>query len=191
MALYGSSVEYSLHCLLLLIDGMGQSKASSLDLAEFQGLSPTYVAKLFTQLKDAGLVNAIEGANGGYVLSRPANQITVLDVVNALEGEKPMFQCRDVRFQCAVFGEEPPVWATKGLCSIHAVMLQAEQRMRQTLGEHTLADLAQRVVRKAPKSFSMEVQGWFSSRKQPRAETSRDAMGKAEGKNRKLPGCRS
>ena len=165
MALYSASVEYGLHCLLYLVDASGNAKASSNDLAEFQGISPSYVAKLFTQLKTAGLVRSIEGAQGGYQLARPAQDITVLDVVEALEGEKPLFQCKEIRRQCALFDSLPPGWATKGVCSIHAVMLEAESRMKQSLANHTLADLSQRVDRKAPKTFSMNVNAWFEDRR--------------------------
>ena len=96
MALYGSSVEYGLHCLLYLVDSSADAKASSVDLAELQGISPSYVAKLFTELKSAGIVTAAEGARGGYQLARPAEDITVLDVVDALEGDNPLFQCKEI-----------------------------------------------------------------------------------------------
>ena len=54
MSLYGASVEYGLHCLLYLVDPPPGVTPSSRDLAEFQGVSPSYVAKLFTQLEKAG-----------------------------------------------------------------------------------------------------------------------------------------
>ena len=165
MALYGSSVEYGLHCLLFLVDPPGETKFSSADLAEFQGISPSYVAKLFTQLKTAGLVIAAEGAQGGYRLARRAKDISVLDVVEALEGDSPLFQCNDIRNHCALFGRSPPAWATKDVCSIHAVMLQAERQMKESLASHTLADVSQRVARKAPKHFLTEVNAWFDDRK--------------------------
>ena len=165
MAFYSASVEYGLHCLLHLVDSSGAAKASSVDLAEFQGISPSYVAKLFTQLKTAGLVTAVEGAHGGYQLARRAEDITVLEVVDALEGDKPLFRCKDIRNNCVLFGAAPPGWATKGLCSIHAVMLDAEAQMKQALGSHTLADLSARVARKAPKTFSIDVNAWFANRK--------------------------
>lgn len=88
-----------------------RGSASSQDLAEFQGVSSAYVAKLFTTLKCAGLVVALEGAGGGYRLARAAADISVLDVVQALEGNKPLFQCKEIRGNCAVFGGEPPAWA--------------------------------------------------------------------------------
>ena len=174
MALYGASVEYGLHCLLYLVNSSADAKASSLDLAEFQGISPSYVAKLFTQLKSAGIVTALEGAHGGYQLARGAADITVLDVVAALEGDNPLFQCKDIRSKCALFSAAPPGWATKGLCSIHAVMREAEAQMKQSLARHTLADLAARVARKAPKTFPIDVAGWFEGRKAAKSRRQSD-----------------
>lgn len=164
MALYGSRVEYGLHCLVYLVDSAGEAKSSSIDLAEMQGLSQAYVAKLFTQLKNAGLLKATEGGGGGYQLARAATDISVFDVVEALEGDKPLFQCKEIRRNCALFGNTPPSWATKGLCSIHAVMREAELRMQQSLKEHSLADIAQRIEQKAPKTFPVEVKAWFENR---------------------------
>ena len=174
MALYGSSVEYGLHCLLYLVDSSADAKASSVDLAELQGISPSYVAKLFTELKSAGIVTAAEGARGGYQLARPAEDITVLDVVDALEGDNPLFQCKEIRSKCALFGDSPPGWATKGLCSIHAVMREAEVQMKQSLARHTLASLSLRVARKAPKTFPIDVAGWFEGRKAAKSRRQSD-----------------
>jgi Rrf2 family protein len=168
MALYSASVEYGLHCLLYLVDASADAKTSSADLAELQGISPTYVAKLFTQLKAVGLVEAREGRHGGYRLARDATDVTVLDVVEALDGGKPLFECKEIRRQCALFGDGPPAWAVKGPCSIHAVMLEAELQMKKSLAGHTLADLAGRVARKAPKSFAIDVNTWLEDRKASR-----------------------
>ena len=58
------------------------------DLAELPGVPVEYVAKLFTKLQEAGLVVATEGVRGVFRLARPAESISVLDVVTATEGEK-------------------------------------------------------------------------------------------------------
>lgn len=169
MALYSTSVEYGLHCLLPLC--APDMHASSQELAEFQGVPPAYVAKLFSTLKRAGLVEALEGAGGGYRLVRAPADISVLDVVDALEGDKPLFQCNEIRGGCAVFGGQPPAWANRGLCSIHVVMLEAEREMRKVLAGHSLADLAARVENKAPKAFPREVTAWFDARRTGRARS--------------------
>lgn len=162
MAHITASVEYGLHCLLWLVDA--DEALSSREMAELQGLSPTFMAKVFGKLEKGGIVRAIGGVRGGYRLAREPAQITFLHVVDAIEGRKPLFDCQQVRGRCAAFGEEPPLWATRGLCSIHAVMLKAEKSMRDTLSEQTLASIAESVRRKAPAEFAGEVAGWMSAR---------------------------
>jgi DNA-binding IscR family transcriptional regulator len=88
----------------------------------------------------------------------------VLDVVSAIDGDKELFECREVRGRCAVFDEVPPVWATSGVCAIHAVMQQAEKRMRESLASESLAGLAERVSAKAPRTFRPQVLKWFEGR---------------------------
>lgn len=81
------SVEYGLHCLLGLIDA-GDAPRSARDLALFQGISPSFAAKIFAKLEKAGIVRAAEGVRGGYRLARPAHAISVLELVDAIEGRK-------------------------------------------------------------------------------------------------------
>jgi len=164
MSLYGSSVEYGLHCLLYLVDPPEGRPFSSKDLAEFQGISPSYVAKLFTQLEKAKIVVSTEGVRGGFKLARTADSITVLQVVDALEGAKPLFQCREIRGNCILFADTPPKWATRGLCSIHTVMREGEAKMREALASHTLADIAGSVSCKVPAAFLDEAKSWFQER---------------------------
>jgi len=163
MAHITTSVEYGLHCLLWLV-GNEDRPVSSRDLAELQGVSPSFLAKIFPKLEKAGIVKASEGVRGGYRLARPAGEITFLDVVDAIEGSKPLFDCQEVRSRCAVFDAEAPGWATAGTCAIHGVMLQAEKAMRDALAAQTLASVGDRFVRKAPPAFLAEVNGWIDQR---------------------------
>lgn len=166
MALYGASTEYILHSLLWLVDN--PEPVSSLDLAELQEIPAAFVAKLLPKLEKAGLLAASEGLKGGYRLARPAGEITVLAVVDAVEGQKSLFNCQEIRGRCTLFDQRPPEWATRGVCGIHGVMLRAEQAMRQELAETTLADLARSVRNKAPAPFFGEAQSWFDERVQTR-----------------------
>ena len=171
MSLYGSSVEYGLHCILSLVGPAAGTPPSSKEMAEFQGVSPSYVAKLFTKLVQAGLVTSGEGISGGYRLARATDRITVWDVVHALEGDKPLFQCREIRKDCVLFDGDPPRWATRGLCPIHAVMREAEVRMRDSLKTVTLADLAGQVSKTAPKAFLEQRLAWFAERQSTRRDS--------------------
>ncbi|MFT8675679.1 MAG: Rrf2 family transcriptional regulator [Acetobacter sp.] len=162
MTLYGASTEYVLHSLLWLVGN--PEPVSSLDLAELQNIPPAFVAKLLPRLEKAGVLSAAEGLKGGYSLARPAHEISVLAVVDAVEGQKSLFNCQEIRGRCALFNERPPQWATQGVCGIHAVMLRAEQAMRQELARTSLADLASSVRAKAPRPFAEHVQSWFDER---------------------------
>jgi len=172
MAHITTSVEYGIHCLLWLVGNNGHP-ISSRDLAELQGVSSSFLAKIFPKLEKAGIVRAAEGVRGGYLLARRADAISFLDVVDAIEGKKPLFDCQEIRGRCAVFGGNPPDWVSSGTCAIHAVMIQAEKAMREVLASQTLESVCQRFVRTAPKAFVGEVTDWIEQRTSERTGKAR------------------
>jgi Rrf2 family protein len=161
------SVEYGLHCLLWLADPTGPP-VSSRDLAELQGVSSSFVAKIFPKLEKAGIVRSSEGVRGGYQLAKAPEEISILEVVDAIEGRKPLYDCQEIRGRCAVFAGSPPRWATGGVCAIHAVILRAEKAMRDSLASQSLADVMQVFDRTAPPDFSNEIRDWLDDRIQSR-----------------------
>jgi len=186
MAHFGNSIEYGLHCLLWLVEPRAEP-ASSRDLAELQGISPTFVAKIFPKLEKAGIVSASPGVRGGYRLARAPEAITVLDVIDAIEGEKPLFDCQDIRQRCPLFGGNAPAWATSGVCGIHAVMLRAERSMRNELAATTLADLAISVGRKMPRRFADDIRVWLTNRMNARPEGRSASAGRPARERRGKP----
>jgi Rrf2 family protein len=138
---------------------------SARDVADFQGISSTYVAKLFTQLQKAGIVQSSGGKSGGFRLARAAEEISVLDVVDALEGKSPMlFRCREIRRNCVLFQNKDPDWSRRGVCAIHATMLAAEASMRDVLARKTLASLARTVAIKQTAAEGVTTREWFAHR---------------------------
>ena len=164
MSLYGSSVEYGLHCLTYLVRPPAGVALSTKDLAEFQGVSPSLVAKVFTKLQKAGLVESAEGVKGGFRLARPAAEISVLDVIDAIEGDKPLFDCKQINGNCAVLDDEQATKAARGMCMIHTLMLEAEQAMRRTLRSYSLADVSNGMTSTMPPRFMQNMEGWFRDR---------------------------
>jgi Rrf2 family protein len=171
MAHLTASVEYAIHCLLWLT-GPERQPLSSRDLATLQGISPSFLAKIFPKLEKAGIVAASEGLRGGYRLARAPEKISFLDIADAVEGRKPLFDCQEIRGRCALFGGSPPDWASRGKCSIHAAMLQVEKAMRDELARHSLADMALAVQRKAPAGFGAEIEAWIAQRADARTARS-------------------
>ena len=166
-SLYGASAEYALHSLLLLCGS--QESLSVRDLARFQKLPERFLAKLFQRLKKAGLVVGSEGLLGGYTLTRPPEQISVHDVLAAVDPNRALFECAEIRRNCALYGEESPRWSTKGMCRIHAFMNDAEQELNRFLASKTLADLSSEYACKAPAKFRNATDDWFQQQRSGRA----------------------
>lgn len=95
-----AKVDYGMRALLTLA-ALGDP-ATSEDLAEAQGLPAKFLGSILTDLRRAGLVSSQRGAEGGYRLGRPANRITVADVMRALDG--PLAEVRGERPESAVYG---------------------------------------------------------------------------------------
>ncbi len=65
------------------------------DIAESQGISEKYLSRLIVDLRHANLVNSVRGAKGGYILARNPAEITILEVVEVMEGSMAVVECVD------------------------------------------------------------------------------------------------
>ena len=151
-------VEWAVHCCVVLSEAEGPVPAQR--LAEFHGISRTYLAKHLQLLSRAGLVSSTEGRVGGYVLTRPADEITVLDVVLAIEGSEPAFRCTEIR-QNGPLPASPTV--CRRPCGVNRVMQAAEQAWRAALREVTIADLAATVLEDAGPQTFVRVREWLAT----------------------------
>ena len=131
-------VEWSCHACAVLA-GLPQDLALSASaLAAFHELPPAYMAKHLQALSHAGIVHSIRGVGGGYRLARPANEISLWDIRQAIEGATPDFQCLDIRRNgpCSEFG------ASSRPCNIAAAFWAAERAYQQSLQSVTVAHIA-------------------------------------------------
>ena len=135
-----AGVEWAVHCCVVLSQAEGPVPA--LRLAEYHGVSRTYLAKHLQHLSRAGLINSTEGRTGGYALTRPAADISVLDVVLAVEGVESAFRCTEIR-QNGPFPASDK--QSRKPCGIARAMYAAEDAWRASLASVTVADLAQGV----------------------------------------------
>jgi Rrf2 family protein len=135
-----AGVEWAIHCCVVLSQADGPVPAQR--LAEFHGVSRTYLAKSLQALSRAGLVASTEGRVGGYVLNRPPRKISVLDVVLAIEGDAPAFRCTEIR-QNGPFATKPKDCLRP--CGVSRVMGEAEEAWRRSLAAVTVADLGAEV----------------------------------------------
>jgi len=126
--------EYGLRCLLEL--ARHETGARTIQqVAQAEGLSPDYAAKLLRELRRGGLVESTRGAAGGYRLARSAATITAWDAVAALGGAlfpNDFCECHPGRAaRCVRAGD----------CALRSIWRAADEAVRRVLSEVTLADL--------------------------------------------------
>lgn len=152
-----AGVEWALHCCTVLSTASVPVPVAR--LSELHGVSKTYLAKHMQALSRAGLIHAVEGRDGGYLLSRPGAEVTVYDVVQAIDGPEPAFRCTEIRQQ----GPLPTTGeACKVPCGIAKVMATAERAWRDSLRGVTLADLAAAVDDTSPGAWD-SVSHWLAN----------------------------
>ena len=84
--------RYGLRAMIDLAINSGEECCASLaDISERQDLSLNYLESIFSYLKRAGLVVGIAGAQGGYMLAKPADKITLYEIMTVLEGNMSVY----------------------------------------------------------------------------------------------------
>ena len=129
-------VEWALHCCVVLTASAAPVPAAR--LAQLHDVSSTYLAKQLQALSRAGLVHSVQGKSGGYVLTRAPEEITVLDVVEAIDGQQSTFVCTEIRQRGPM---ATPPEACTAPCPIARAMYAADQAWRDALREVSIADL--------------------------------------------------
>jgi len=106
--------EYGVLAVIDLACTYGSGPVSARQIAERRGIPPRFLEQLFVSLRRAGIVTAVRGAHGGFTLTRSPAEITVLDVVEALEGPLQSSVCdqeRDSGCGKSASCAAAPVWA--------------------------------------------------------------------------------
>ena len=132
------STEWVLHVATSLAQLGPGGTASAGQLAEHYDLPAAYLAKQLQALVRTGVLSAITGPRGGFRLARPADQITMLQVVEAVDGGSPFYTCNEIRQNGRA--ASPPEQCRKA-CGLAARMAEAEAAWRQSLRAVTIADI--------------------------------------------------
>jgi Rrf2 family protein len=154
----GEGVEWGLHCCVLLAVLPPDHTLPAAKLAEYHEVAPAYLAKHLQALSRAGIVESVPGKRGGYRLRKPADQITMLDVVQAVEGDEPAFRCTEIRQQGptkVAQAKYPP------RCGIARAMAAAEAAYHHELRQRTIADLTAGVMRDASPEGAAKALVWL------------------------------
>ena len=125
--------KYAVRALVELARRSSGAPVPLLSLAEARGISPQFLEQLFSTLRRAGILQSQRGVYGGFSFNRPPDQITVLDVVEALDGSIEPAICTTSE-AC----ERQP------LCSVSDVWMQAKLAVEHVLTGVSIKELADR-----------------------------------------------
>jgi Rrf2 family protein len=139
--LFSTKAEYGVRLMVELGRSEGSGPVALSAIAEAEMLPLSYLEHLVAKLRGAGLVTSTRGAHGGYSLAKPASEIDMLDVVQALEGPIAPMECfhteREGRVLCSHEIDEGKACATKLLWT------RVQGGVTKALGGTTVADLVE------------------------------------------------
>jgi Rrf2 family protein len=143
----GRGVEWAVHsCVNMAWTPAGEA-VNSARLAEYYKLPGAYLNKQLQALVRAGILGSISGPRGGFHLARRPENVTVLDIVLALESPDPVFRCEGILGNVPDADTEVNFVRT---CLISQTMRQAELAWRQALARQTIAGIADSMERRFP-----------------------------------------
>jgi len=155
-------VEWGLHACIAL-DWIGDRPVSTAKLASTFELPAPYLNKHLQALARAGIVTSTPGPRGGFRLARDLSEVTLLDVVTAIEGREDAFRCQEIRQRGAGASSDPDAFRKR--CAIARAMRSAEIAYRRALAAKTLADIRDAAERDAPRAAA-RTREWHQSDKE-------------------------
>lgn len=150
---FSSSVEHAFHSLFYMVDLPKHKTIGIKKIAEIHNLADSYLSKIFSKLRQAGIVRSVPGTKGGYQLAKDASEISFLDILEAIEGSSSFFHCADIR-ERNMFEKNPLVYQKQCPCLIKVVMMEAEEQFKNSLKNKSLLWLHTQ----AKSNFSLETQ---------------------------------
>jgi Rrf2 family protein len=141
-------VEWAMHSCVNLSWLPGEAVTAK-RLAAFYDLPTAYLNKQLQALARAGILTSVSGPKGGFQLARDPRNISLLDIVIAIDGADDAFRCTEILK--AGPGADPHA-DYREICLVSQAMRAAELNYRRELAGQTIADIADRVVRQTPEA---------------------------------------
>jgi Rrf2 family transcriptional regulator, cysteine metabolism repressor len=126
-----TKTRYGLRAVIEIAKSYGSSPAKRKIIAANQGISDSYLENILIVLKNSRIIETTRGVNGGYILNRPPKEISVLEVVDALEGPLDVVECIGSTSACT----------KTETCVARTIWKEISDSWKTTLGNLTLQDL--------------------------------------------------
>ena len=131
--------RYGLRALFDIAYNSGPLPAQVQDISRRQQISPRYLEQIFQSLKRAGILKSKRGPQGGYILAKPLDKITVKDIVVATEGDMKLVDCNSGSKK-----KKACDCSFEGSCVTQTVWAEASEKLHELFGSITLKTLCDR-----------------------------------------------
>jgi Rrf2 family cysteine metabolism transcriptional repressor len=129
-----AKAHYGLRMMTEFAKAYGSGPLSIAEVARVEHLPLAYLEQLASQLRRGGLIGSTRGVHGGYALTRPATEISVLDVVTVIEGEvSPV--------ECVAHGYVAGTCQREGECASRGLWMRLKESIDSVLSQTTLAEM--------------------------------------------------
>ncbi|MFZ3209666.1 MAG: Rrf2 family transcriptional regulator [Geobacteraceae bacterium] len=130
--------RYGLRALFDIAYNSGNLPTQIQDISRRQSISPRYLEQIFQSLKKGGIIKSKRGPRGGYFLARGIEEITVMDVLTATEGEMDLIDCGSDKKR------KKPGCEFDGSIVTESVWREASARLKECLAAITIKTLCER-----------------------------------------------
>ncbi len=124
--------DYAVRAVLYLAQCGPGARVSTAEVAREQHIPPTFLAKIVSQLSAAGVIRATRGARGGITLARPPEEVTLLEIVEAIDGPMAINECTS----------DPGLCPMGGTCAVREVWCDVRADLARRLAQTHFGDLA-------------------------------------------------
>jgi Rrf2 family protein len=135
--MFSRSAEYAVRALSFLAQSQEGICLQSKEIADELGLPPQFLTKILRKLTPTGIVASQRGRTGGFRLTRPPEEISVLSIIEPFEATMDDFGCLLGQGACVDHEE----------CPLHEPWLEIHRSIHELLEGTTLAEVAQRAIR--------------------------------------------
>ena len=126
--------DYALRAMMRLATLKQNERAATSQIADDENIPPSFLAKIISQLSIAGLIHTSRGARGGVSLARPPEEISLLEVVEAIDGPIHLNECTQSEGNCRY----------SGTCPLHPIWVETQTELIRKLRETTFDSVVKR-----------------------------------------------
>ena len=136
--LYSRPCEYALRALTYITTNIDMELIRAQEIAEAECLPAPFLAKLLQQLARSGILVSVKGPKGGFGLARPPKEISLMEVVFAVDGEDGFTRCAVGLAECS----------DDATCPLHDTWKPLKEEILDYMSSRSLADLAKAMIEK-------------------------------------------